>query len=67
MIIKYDLFNGKFNKNNKYYLKDKFGNKFRVIRDNNLTYVYNFEQLKRDNINTYYDMGINYLRKNSIF
>ena len=67
MIIKYDLFNGKFNKNNKYYLKDKFGNKFRVIRDNNLTYVYNFEELKKDNINTYYDMGINYLRKNSIF
>ena len=67
MIIKYDLFNGKFNKNNKYYLKDKFGNKFRVIRDNNLTYVYNFEELKRDNINAYYDMGINYLRKNSIF
>lgn len=67
MIIKYDLFNGKYNKNNKYYLKDKFGNKFRVIRDNNLTYVYNFESLKRENINTYYEMGINYLRKNSIF
>ena len=66
MIIKYDIFNGKYNSMNKYYLKDKYNNKFNIIRKNNLTYIYNYKKIVKTDVNKYYDMGINWLRENSI-
>ena len=66
MIIKYDIFNGKYNSNNKYYLKDKYNNKFSIIRKNNLTYIYNYKRIVKNNYNDYYDMGVNWIRENSI-
>lgn len=45
MILKYDIFNGKYDKNKKYYIKDKYNNKFIVKRLNNLTYVYYYEKV----------------------
>ena len=66
MIIKYDIFNGKYNSMNKYYLKDKYNNKFNIIRKNNLTYIYNYKKILKTDVNKYYDMGINCLRENSI-
>ena len=66
MILKYDIFNGKYNSMNKYYLKDKYNNKFNIIRKNNLTYIYNYKKIVKTDVNKYYDMGINWLRENSI-
>lgn len=66
MTLKYDLFDNKYNKNNNYYLKDKYNNKFKVIRKNNLTLIYNYEEIKKDNIDYYYTIGINSLREDSI-
>ena len=66
MIIKYDLFNGKYNSKNVYYLKDKFGNKFRVIRRNNLTVVFSHQKLMHD-IDTMYEIGVNAVRICDIF
>lgn len=66
MILKYDIFKGKYNPNNNYYIKDKYNNKFKVIRKNNLTYIYNYKQVSKNDIKKYYDMGINWLRENSI-
>lgn len=66
MIMKYDLFNGKYNKNNNYYLKDKYNNKFPVISKDSKTIIYNYEVLKKKDYNKYYDMGVNSIRENSI-
>ena len=67
MIMKYDPFNGKYDKQKIYYLQDKYHNKFRVIRKDNLTYIYHYEEINKDDYQRYYDMGINEIRENSIF
>ncbi len=48
MILKYDLFNGNYDPNKKYYIKDKYNNKFIVKRLNNLTYVYYYEKILKN-------------------
>ena len=61
MISKFSL--NKYYNNDKLYLRDMFGNKYRVITKNNLMYIYNYK--KRDCYDTkYYDMGVNSLRIN---
>ena len=62
MIIKYDLFNGKYDSKNDYYLKDKFGNKFKVIRRDNFTVIFNHERLIKENPEYLYELGVNALR-----
>ena len=61
MISKFSL--NKYYKNNNIYLRDMFGNNFKVRTKNNLMYIYHY---KRREIydNKYYDMGINALRIN---
>lgn len=61
MISKFSL--NKYYNNDKIYLRDMFGNKFKVKTKDNLMYIYNY---KRREIlsNKYYDMGINALRIN---
>lgn len=66
MVLKYDPFNGCYNSNKKYYLKDKFENKFPVVRRNNLTYIYHYSSISKKDIQKYYELGINSLRENSI-
>lgn len=66
MVLKYDLLNGIYDNKNSYYLKDRYNNKFPVIRDNNLTYIYNFKLIEKHDTEKYHDIGINYLRENSI-
>lgn len=61
MISKFSL--NKYYKCDKLYLRDMFGNRYRVITRDNLMYIYNYK--KRYIYNTkYYDMGINSLRFN---
>ena len=61
MVSKYSL-NKEYNKDF-LYLKDMYGNKFKVVERNGYMYIYNYR--KRDNYKTiYYDMGINSLRVN---
>ena len=62
MVIKYDIFNGKFDSKNTYYLKDKFGNKFRCLRRDNLTIIYGKDRIVKDNIDELYEIGINAVR-----
>lgn len=62
MIIKYDLFNGKYDSKNNYYLKDKFGNKFKVIRRDNLTVIFDYKRLIKDDPEYLYELGVNALR-----
>ncbi|MBP5684045.1 MAG: hypothetical protein J6X02_02170, partial [Bacilli bacterium] len=62
MVIKYDIFNGKYDSKNDYYLKDKFGNKFNVIRRDNLTIIFNYERIVKENPEKYYEIGVNALR-----
>ena len=61
MISKYSL--NKDYKQEDLYLRDMFGNKFRVRTRDNLMYIYNYK--KRNKYDTkYYDMGVNALRIN---
>ena len=61
MISKFSL--DKYYKQDNLYLKDMFGNRFKIKEKNGYMYIYNYK--KRDNYNTkYYDMGINSLRIN---
>ncbi len=55
MILKTDL--------NKDYLKDKFNNRYNIVRYNNLTTIYNFKS-RKFNCNEYFDIGINNVRIN---
>ena len=61
MISKYSL--NKHYKNNKLYLRDRFGNKFKVRTKDNLMYIYHYKKLDNYN-NKYYEMGVNALRIN---
>jgi len=61
MISKFSL--NKYYNNDTIWLRDMFGNRYKVITKNDLMYIYNYK--KRDCYNTkYYDMGINSLRIN---
>ena len=61
MVSKFSL--NRYYNNEKIYLRDMFGNKYRVITKNDLMYIYNYK--KRDIYSTrYYDMGVNSLRIN---
>jgi len=61
MISKFSL--NKYYNNDKIYLRDVFGNKFRVRTKNGYMYIYNYK--KRDNYSdSYYEMGVNSLRIN---
>ena len=61
MISKYSL--NKHYQKDVLYLRDMFGNRFKVITKNNNMYIYNYK--KRDKYSTrYYEMGINSLRIN---
>jgi len=61
MISKFSL--NKYYNNDKIYLRDMFGNRYKVITKNDLMYIYNYK--KRDNYSArYYDMGVNSLRFN---
>ena len=62
IIIKYDIFNGKYDSKNTYYLRDKFGNLFRVIRRDNLTVIFGHEKIKRTNIEELFEIGVNAVR-----
>ena len=59
MVIKTDL----FKYGNVYYLRDRFNNKYRVIKKNNMCYIYDYKETKRENSDEFYfNLGINYLR-----
>ena len=61
MISKFSL--NKYYNNDKIYLRDMFGNKYKVITRDDLMYIYNYK--KRESFSSrYYDMGINSLRFN---
>lgn len=61
MISKFSL--NKYYNKDKIYLRDMFGNRYRVINKNDLMYIYNYR--KRDIYSTrYYDIGVNSLRFN---
>jgi len=61
MISKFSL--NKYYNNDKIYLRDMFGNKYRVTTKNDKMYIYNYK--KKDNYNIkYYDYGVNSLRIN---
>lgn len=61
MISKYNILNN-LNKNNNYYLKDKYNNLMPVINENNITTIYNYKIKNLENITDYHKMGINYFR-----
>lgn len=64
MVSKFNLLT-KYNLNNKdTYLVDRFKNKYKIVSKDNLMYIYNFERIKKDNYQNYYEMGINSLRIN---
>ena len=64
MISKFSL--NKYYNNDEIYLRDMFGNRYRIITKNDLMYIYNYK--KRDNYNIkYYDIGVNSLRINFDF
>ena len=61
MISKYSL-NKQYNKD-KLYLRDMYGNKFKVITREDGMHIYNYRKRNIYN-NKYYDMGVNSLREN---
>ena len=64
MVSKFNLLT-KYNLNNKEtYLVDRFKNKYKIVSKDDLMYIYNFERIKKDDYDKYYDMGINSLRIN---
>lgn len=62
MVSKYKLLDKYHASRADAYLKDKFGNNFKVEEKDNLTYIYHYEKLSKENTQKYYDMGINSLR-----
>lgn len=64
MILKYDLFNGKYDKNKNYYLVDKYHNKFLIKRNDNLTYIYHYEPLNINDYDKLFNIGVNNIREN---
>lgn len=65
MISKFNLLKMYQKTGDNYYLKDRYNKLYKIIEDNNLMYIYNYDvrnNLKK--INYYYSIGINYLRLN---
>ena len=60
MISKFRI--NEFYKNNHLYLRDRYGNKYKIIERDKLTYIYNYH--KREMTGNYYEMGINSVRNN---
>ena len=60
MISKFRI--NEFYKNNHLYLRDRYGNKYKIIERDKLTYIYNYH--KREMTGNYYEMGINSVRYN---
>ena len=61
MVLKYKF--SEFYKTMPKYLVDRFNNKYLIIEKNNLTYIYDYKKLKKDNFAYYFSLGINYLRE----
>ena len=61
MITKYDIL-GFYKLSGKYYLKDDHKYLYPIRNKDNKTIIYHYDKLKIDNINKYYEMGINVLR-----
>ena len=68
MVLKYRLSEKYIGKPK--YLVDRFNNKYEIKEKNNLTYIYDYKITKKDDLDNYFQMGINYLRfeydKNSL-
>lgn len=65
MISKFNLLNY-YNLTKAGYLRDKFGNKYKIKVFENLMYIYNFKARKIDDINALYKLGINNFRINIV-
>ena len=61
MISKFSL--NKFYKNDNIYLRDMFGNRYKIINRDNLMYIYNYKK-RECYSDRLYDMGVNSLRFN---
>lgn len=65
MISKFNLLKMYQKTGNNYYLKDRYNKLYKIIEDNNLMYIYNYDIRNNLNkMNYYYSIGINYLRLN---
>ncbi len=63
MVLKLDL----FQYGNVKYLVDRFKNKYLVLKKDNLVYIYDYKETKREKSDEYYfDLGINVLREEII-
>ncbi len=61
MITKYNILD-RYNINGNCYLKDNYKYLYPIRVKDNKTIIYHYEKRKYENIDKYYDMGINYLR-----
>lgn len=61
MISKFSL--NKFYKNDNIYLRDMFGNRYKIVNRDNLMYIYNYKK-RECYSDRLYDMGVNSLRFN---
>lgn len=61
MITKYDILS-KYNLEGNYYLRDSYKYLYPLRKENNKTIIYHYEKRKIENIDDYYNIGINYLR-----
>ena len=61
MSLKLNL--NKLYNNDKLYLVDRFNNKYKIMNKNNITYIYHYKLLNED-INQYYNIGVNSVRYN---
>lgn len=62
MVSKFDL--NKMYKINKGYLKDQYGNYYKIISNNNYMTIYDYKKTNIENEEEYYDVGCNYIRRN---
>ena len=49
---------------NKGYLKDQYGNYYKIISNNNYMTIYDYKKTNIENEEEYYDVGCNYIRRN---
>ena len=61
MVMKFDLLDY-YKVNNKAYLVDKFNNKYPIQKRNGYTYILDYKIKKLDNIDDYYNIGVNSIR-----
>ena len=62
MVCKYNI-SQKY-KGNKFYLEDRFKNRYPVLTKDGLMYIYNYKKRQYKDIDKYFNMGINNLRYN---